>query len=174
MKDINVSVTKDWVNPLPECIWPLPLGKYQTGGFGARRQYNVHSGVDLLCANNQPLASVEDGTVVGIQDFSKKKEKAWLNNTRVIFIEGATGVVVYCNVIEKNDLKIGQQVKAGEVIGKVIKINRYKRKEDICMLHIELYTHGNYRRAIWSYNHKKPQQLLDPTNFLISAISSKR
>lgn len=163
---------QQWVSPLPGCTWSVPLGKYHPAGFGAKRPFNLHSGVDLFCDHNQPLATVEDGIVVGIRDFGKRQQNdaPWLNRTRVVLIEGKTGVVAYCNVKERNNLKIGQQVKAGEIIGNVIRINKKKKRKDTCMLHLELYAKGTRKRVTWSYNFPKPPQLLDPTSFLLGPI----
>lgn len=173
MNKTNTTPDTDsqWKSPLPGCTWSMPLGKYHPAGFGAKRQYNLHAGVDLFCDHNQPLASVEDGIVVGIRDFSKQNnDRPWLNKTRVILIEGKTGVVAYCNVKERNDLRIGQPVKAGEIIGNVIRINKKKKRKDTCMLHLELYSTGTRKRVTWSYNFPKPPQLLDPTPHLLGTI----
>jgi len=69
----NIEAGGIWKSPLPNCTWSLPLGKYLEAGFGAKRKYSLHTGVDLFCEHLQPLASVENGTVVAIEDFSKKK-----------------------------------------------------------------------------------------------------
>jgi len=171
--DNNTSTKTRWTNPLPEYTWSLPLGKYSTGGFGSKRKHGIHAGIDLFCDHNQPLSAVEEGIVVAIRNFSKhKKNKTpWLNRTRVILIEGETGVVAYCNVVERPGLEPGDLVDAGEIIGKVIRINKRKRKQDRCMLHIELYTQETTRRAAWSYNFPKPTQLLDPTDYLVNIIT---
>lgn len=164
-----------WKNPLPDCTWSLPCGKYHPAGFGARRMYNLHTGIDLFCEHMQPLASVEAGKVISIRDFSKNKnKKPWLNRTRVILIEGQTGVVAYCNVRERPGLKPGDEVGAGEIIGNVIRINKKRRKNDVCMLHIELYSPGTKKRVIWSYNFPKPPQLLDPSKYLLSIITDSQ
>ncbi len=164
-----------WRNPLPDCAWSLPCGKYYPAAFGARRKYNLHTGIDLFCENMQPLASVEAGKIVSIGDFSNQKDKSpWLNRTRVILIEGQTGVVAYCNVIEKPGLRVGRAVTAGEIIGNVIRINKKRRKNDICMLHLELYKPGTRKRVIWSYNFPKPPQLLDPGKYLLGIITDNQ
>lgn len=174
----NLTNKKDensWVSPLPEHYWSVPLGKYHPSGFGARRKYNLHTGVDLFCDHNQPLASVEDGIIIGIRNFSKKKVP-WLNQTRVILIEGKTGVVAYCNVKEREGLRVGDEVLAGEIIGNVIRINKKKKKnkKDLCMLHLELYSPGTKKRAKWSYNFPKPPQLLNPTQHLLDIITDSQ
>lgn len=165
-----------WVNPLPGCTWSLPCGKYHPAGFGAKRKYSLHTGVDLNCKHNQPLASVEDGIVVAIRDFTNSKKKKnpapWLNKTRVILIEGETGVVAYCNVKERPGLKVGDLVDAGEVVGNVIRLNKKKRRKDKCMLHLELYAKETRRRVTWSYSYPKPPQLLDPTDRLVDIITN--
>ena len=164
-----------WANPLPGFAWSLPMGKYRPAGFAAKRKFSFHTGVDLTCKHNQPLASVEDGIVIAIRDFTngkkRKKPPPWLNKTRVILIEGETGVVAYCNVKERPKLKIGDLVDAGEIIGNVIRRNKKKRRKNRCMLHLELYTKETKRRVHWSYHYPKPPQLLDPTNYLVDIIS---
>jgi len=168
-----------WQNPLPNHFWSLPLGKHQAGGFGSKQKFSYHTGVDLLCNHMQPLAAVEAGTIVGIQNFSKKntneKKSPWFNNTRVILIEGKSGVVAYCNVIEGADTKVGQKVEAGDVLGNVIKINKGKsNKNDVCMLHLELYEEGTRKRVAWSFMFPKPPQLLDPSIHLVSIITNSK
>ena len=162
-----------WVTPLPGYSWSLPVGKYHPSGFGAKRPGSFHAGVDLFCAHNQTLASVEEGIVIAIQDFSKQqKNRPWFNRTRVVLIEGESGVVAYCNVQERKGLQVGDLVDAGEVIGKVVRLNKKRRRKNKCMLHIELYTQETSRRVVWSYNFPKPPQLLDPTNHLVGIISN--
>ncbi len=166
MEDSN----NGWKSPLPNFDWSIPLGKYHPAGFGARRTYSLHTGVDLYCNHLQPVASVEDGSVVGIRDFSKRSKSPGNNRSRVILIEGASGVCVYGNVRERKRLKVGDRVKAGEIIGKVYQPNKKRRRKNECMLHFELYTKGTRKRVTWSYNFPKPPQLLDPSGKLLDII----
>jgi hypothetical protein len=164
-----------WLSPLPDCTWSLPVGKYHPAGFGARRKYNLHTGIDLFCEHMQPVASVEAGTIISLKDFSKRKNKSpWLNRTRVILIEGKTGVSAYCNVIERKGLKVGDEVRSGEIIGNVVRLNKKKRRKDVCMLHLELYAKGTRKRVTWSYNFPKPPQLLDPSKHLLGIITDSQ
>jgi murein DD-endopeptidase MepM/ murein hydrolase activator NlpD len=170
MREDNNNVV--WKSPLPDCSWSLPCGKYHPAAFGARRKYNIHTGVDLFCEHMQPLASVEDGIVVAIKNFSKNKNKSpWLNKTKAILIEGESGVVAYCNVSERPGLQVGDLVDAGEIIGNVIRINKKKRRKDICMLHLELYEKGTTKRVTWSCNYPKPKHLKDPSPHLIKILT---
>jgi hypothetical protein len=168
-----------WHSPLPGYDWSLPLGKQQPGGFGTKQKFNFHTGVDLFCKHLQPLAAVEAGTIVALQDFSKNKNKQEqnnprYNNTRVILIEGKTGVVAYCNVQEAENIKIGMKIDAGDIIGNVVRVNKNKRENDICMLHLELYEHGTRKRVSWSFVFPKPVHLLDPTEHLVSIITNSK
>lgn len=170
-----INNSKKWNNPLPDCFWSLPLGKYSSGGFGAQRKFSLHTGIDLMCEHMQPLAAVEDGQVVSIENFSKSKNKSnWLNETRVIMIEGSTGVVTYCNVLENPELTVGNQVLAGEIIGNVVRINKNRKTHDICMLHLELYKHNTKKRVTWNPNYPKPPQLLNPHQFLLEIITDNQ
>ena len=172
LKINKVCESNTWRNPLPGITWAIPLGKNHPAGFGSRRKYGFHTGLDLYCKHNQELVSVENGTIVAITDFgkNKKNKSPWLNKTRVILIEGKTGVVAYCNVRELETLKPGQKVKAGEKIGNVISIFKKKSKKNACMLHLELYASGTKRRVFWADTFPKPPQLLDPTPHLLDII----
>lgn len=164
-----------WTTPLPNCDWAIPLGKCSPGGFGARRPYSLHTGVDLFCNHNQIFTSVEEGIVIAIQNFSKQqKKRPWLNRTRVVLIEGESGVVAYCNVKERPGLCVGDLVEPGEVLGNVVRIHKKKRRKDKCMLHIELYKKETKKRVCWSYSFPKPPQLLDPTNYLVGVITDSQ
>jgi murein DD-endopeptidase MepM/ murein hydrolase activator NlpD len=168
MNDAND--TNKWANPLPGYMWSLPLGKYSEGGFGAKRKYNLHTGIDLYCKHEQPVAAVETGTVVNIVNFNSKNRPKWMNKTKAILIESQNNVVAYCNVIENPECKIGTKVQAGEIFGKVISVNKYEKKQDICMLHLEFYDYGTRKRVTWSYDWPKPIILQDPSPYLMSLI----
>ena len=175
LKINNNAETGKWSSPLPGLTWSMPLGKNHPSGFGSRRKYGFHTGIDLYCEHDQPLAAVESGKVISITDFGKRQHTSpWLNKTRVILIEGKSGIVAYCNVREDRGLKPGHRVDSGQVIGKVVNIFKKRNKKNACMLHLELYSPGTKRRVSWSNNYPKPQQLLDPTSKLLDIIVAKQ
>lgn len=162
----------EWSSPLPNSSVRVPLGAGHVNGFGGKRRNGFNTGIDLLCDAYQPVASVEAGTIVAIVNFSKKgKTKPWINTSRALLIEGDSGVVCYGNVKPNSKLKVGSFVSKGQVVGKVIPI--YKNKKNrVCKLKLEWYTHGTRRRSSWNFNKDIPGNLLNPTHMLLPLIVS--
>lgn len=159
-----------WVDPLPNFSWSLPIGKYHSSGFGSRKSNGkFHTGVDIQCEPEQQVVSMEYGVVVDIQPFIKAKESNNVRKTKTIFVEGATGVIVYGNVIYDSNLEIDQEVEAGQPIGKTVNIYRNKsNKHNVCYLHIEWYEPGTRKRVNWNPNYPKPEHLWDPSTKLLN------
>jgi hypothetical protein len=67
-------------------------------------------------------------------------------------------------------VQVGRTVKQGDIIGivDVPVLKKYKGRPMV-MLHVELQTHGMKNTCWWPLNSEKPEQLLDPTSFLIEA-----
>ena len=157
-----------WSNPLPDTAsFSIPIGKTQQGAFGSRKQHQYCSGVEIQCETNQRVCAVEDGKVVRIFDYSKQ-QNSWVNKTRVIMVEGLSGVVCYCNLQEDKTLVEGQEIKKGTCIGYTVPI--YKDKSST-KIRIELYVKNIRKRLNWYFTKPKPKQLLDPTQYLLSTIA---
>jgi murein DD-endopeptidase MepM/ murein hydrolase activator NlpD len=129
-------------------LWPLrgaepvvPLN--EPGKFGAVRKHDVHTGVDLYCAQGQPVQAVEDGIVVAILDFTgAKADSHWWRDTRAVMVEGPEHVVLYGEIQEAPGLAAGASVRAGDVLGEVLRVLRQDRGLPTTMLHLELYAPG--------------------------------
>ncbi|ALG69397.1 peptidoglycan DD-metalloendopeptidase family protein [Beggiatoa leptomitoformis] len=100
--------------------FPLPLlkpvdGKFSSP-FGLRRFFNgqarkPHSGLDISAGAGVEIRSPADGVIVEIGDF--------FFNGNSVFIDHGYGIVtMYCHMSEI-DVAVGQQVYAGQSIGKV-------------------------------------------------------
>src|SRR5574338_539761 len=111
--------------------WPLldktpdivPVG--HVGDFAFRRSFYHHPGIDIYAANGHPVQAIEDGTVVHIEHFTGAEANPpspWWNDTCSIMIEGSSGVIGNCEILVDPWLDIGEQVKAGDVIGHVIPV----------------------------------------------------
>jgi len=105
----------------PEKLWTgafeIPLVGVKTGGnFGKRRVLNgksnsPHSGVDLPSPTGTPVHAAQSGRVV------LAEELYFAGNT--VVIDHGLGVYTLYGHFSEIDAKVGDEVKAGDVIGKV-------------------------------------------------------
>lgn len=153
-------------------MWPLPgvdkLTSYQ-GMFGAVRKYDIHTGIDCYCEPNQMVIAVEDGEVVAIEDFTGENANPpspWWHNTKAVFVEGKSGVVVYGEINPLSTIKIGKQLRKGQNIGHVTTVLKKDKGLPMTMLHLELYRPGTRESVIWNLGEMQPDVLLDPTFLL--------
>jgi len=152
--------------------WPL-MGEYKytshQGMFAAVRKYDIHTGVDCYCDPDQLVVSMEDGVVVKIEEFTGENAvppSPWWNNTKAVFVEGKTGVFVYGEIKPLDSLKVGEKIKAGKILGRVVTVLKKDKGLPMTMLHIELYKTGTRETVIWNLEEAQPESLLDPTLFL--------
>ena len=161
-----------WNFPLNNCNG-IPLN-HHPGAFGFHRKKNYHTGVDLYTNDGEPVYAVEDGTVVKIDVFTGPKlGHDWWEETYGVMVEGPSGVVNY-GEITPNDIKVGQKITRGFMVGKVKRVlfkDRFRpdiEGHSCSMLHLELYKHGSRDFADWEDPQKIPE-LLDPTQYLLNA-----
>lgn len=136
------------------------------GVFGAVRKHDIHTGIDLYCQEYSEVFAIEDGVVVNIFDFTGEKAGSpWWENTQAVLIEGKSGVILYGEV--STNLNIGDIIKEGQMIGKVLRVLKKDKGLPTTMLHLELYKPG-YRGSgeIWNLNEDKPEVLLNPNILL--------
>lgn len=134
----------------------------EEGKFGAVRKYDIHTGIDLICDVGTEIYAIEDGMVVNIEVFTgPNAESPWWNETMAVLVEGESGVICYGEI--EALVEIGQQVKTGELIGKVKRVLKKDKGKPTSMLHLELYKAGTKNTVWWHINERQPDCLLDPS-----------
>jgi murein DD-endopeptidase MepM/ murein hydrolase activator NlpD len=139
------------------------------GSFGYVRKNHIHEGVDLYANDGDNVYAIEDGTVTAIIPFTGEiADSPWWNNTYSILINHKTCALNYGELIPSKDLKVGDTVNAGDIIGQIRTVLKKDKGRPMSMLHIEMYKLGTQEPIKeWSLNTEKPEQLIDPTDLLI-------
>lgn len=161
----------DWRFPLSE-FSGLPIGDHP-GAFGARRKHDMHTGVDLYTVEGAKVFAVERGVIKHIGRFTGASVgTSWWNETDAIVIEGASGCVVYGEIIVAEGIAVGDSVNIGDCLGVVTAVLvPSKIRNDIAgysnvMLHLELLREFKGEFVDWGLGEVKPFILLDPTPML--------
>ena len=168
------SMSFRWMDKLSEPTTAMPLLPHPAAHAFVRK-FQCHEGVDFYCPPMTSVQAVEDGGVVGIENFTGKKAGSpWWHDTYAVLVEGKTGVVVY-GEIDCPDLQIGDMVKARQEIGRVIPVLKKDKGRPITMLHLELHVPGTRLTEAWEVRNgivlPKPTTLLDPTPYLLEAVA---
>lgn len=137
------------------------------GSFGSIRKYDVHTGIDLYCKDEASVYAIENGVVINICDFTGiKANSPWWEDTKAILIKGKSGVILYGELSPL--VGISDEVKEGNLIGKVKRVLKKDKNKPMSMLHLELYDSDYFGNGeIWNINEEKPSKLKDPTNLLL-------
>lgn len=179
----HLGASQPWAIPLPLTLVPtpdddgtaascgttwLPLAPHP-GAFGVRRAHHTHEGVDLYAPEGTAVSPVEPGVVVVIEPFTGASAGCpWWRDTWAVFVEGASGVVVYGEIIPNPELAIGQRVALGQILGRLTPVLRADKGRPMTMLHLELHTRG--ARAAPAWEDERPGTLQDPTAYLLGAV----
>lgn len=158
-------------------VWPLVSSSRnfpdEPGRFGAIRQHDIHTGVDLYADIGTKVVAVERGVVVSIEQFTGPSAGSpWWLDTQAVLIEGPSGVVCYGEIAPAPDVCVGMLVSPRAFLGRVVPVLRKDKGRPRAMLHLELYRHGTRASLVWELNTPQPEELLDPTLALEEAIKT--
>lgn len=155
----------------------LPINAHP-GAFGCKRRYDYHTGIDLYGTPGDWVYAINDGIVVNVDVFTGDKDSEWWLPTDAITVETPTENWVYGEL--KPRVKVGDRVKAGQVIGELVPVLKPEKlrldipKHSCTMLHLEKYDR-TYEPAkgwaVWNSHDYRPSYLLDPTQDLINILT---
>jgi hypothetical protein len=153
----------------------IPI-KNHVGAFGVQRKKHVHNGVDLYCPPGRQVYAVEDGEVVDMRQWTGEDVGSpWWEDTYATLVEGKSGVVAYGEIgygeacLWNFYYNIGSKIKRGDLIGWVRTVLNKDKGRPMTMLHLQMYKHGKTSAGGWDTNNPKPEDLIDPTLFLLDA-----
>jgi murein DD-endopeptidase MepM/ murein hydrolase activator NlpD len=115
-KRTEAALTRYTADLTPSFRFLSPIEGRRSSSFGLRRFFNEqprnpHAGMDIAASTGTPIKAPDEGTVVDTGDF--------FFNGNTVFIDHGRGVVtMYCH-LSRIDVKTGDHVGAGDIIGLV-------------------------------------------------------
>lgn len=160
-------------------MWPLS-GETRSfpapgtpGAFGTVRKHDIHTGVDLYCPDGTSVFAIESGVVVALLPFTgEKADSPWWRDTDAVLIQSDRHVLCYGEINPSLDLKVGDTVAEGDLIGWVARVLKNDKGRPTTMLHLERYTKGTLEPVWWRLNEPQPENLRDPTRLLLKQLMS--
>ena len=162
------------MNIMTKTFWPIPSVKKNIPkskskrGFGRNKEAGrFHCGSDILAKYGSRIVATEAGIVKNIFLFTYPGLDKYnrYENTYAVAIQHNDGnYALYCEV-QKPRLKVGQKIKAGQVIAKVGRI--FAHKQQHTMLHFEYHSKLPKSTTKW-YGGSRPKGLLSSTKYLQS------
>lgn len=158
--------------------------KFQTNSanlFGAVRKYDVHTGIDIFMHEDAPVYLPFDGEVVKIGNFTGTNAEPfpspWWNDTQYVIIKHMIPAfywygdlilkyVLYGEIEVSREIKIGDKLPEGTIIGNILEVLRNDKGSPTSMLHVEMYNEIPEYPVVLDHSESIPTCLEDPYDFL--------
>jgi len=110
------KAAKTWTQNEADVNFLTPIEGVMTGSYGRRRVFNgqpkrPHSGMDIAADKGVPVASPAAGNVIESGDF--------FFSGNLVYIHHGQGLITLFAHLSSIDVKVGDQVTKGQIIGKV-------------------------------------------------------
>ena len=133
---LKKQLKKTYTATPPHFNFIKPTNGRDSGRFGARRIFNKqkrnpHSGMDIAAPQGRSVKAAEAGKVIFAGDL--------FFTGNVVYLDHGNGLLSLYAHLSKINVKKGQKVKRGQVIGKVGKTGRVTGPH----LHWSVYLNGN-------------------------------
>lgn len=113
----TIETYKHWeYKPLTSAMLKLPVKGRKSSPFGIQRFMNKipqhpHSGIDIAARKGTAVKASKEGTVINVGHY--------FYSGKIVFIDHGQGFITsYCH-LDSVIVKVGQQVKEGQVIGSI-------------------------------------------------------
>ncbi len=133
---LKKRLIKTYSNVEPNLSFIKPVSGRDSGRFGARRVFNKqkrnpHSGMDIASPAGRNIRAASDAKVLYVGDL--------FFTGKVVYLDHGEGLISLYAHMSKIDVKKGQKIKKGQIIGKVGKTGRVTGPH----LHWSVYLNGN-------------------------------
>jgi murein DD-endopeptidase MepM/ murein hydrolase activator NlpD len=115
-KETTEAVKRNFAANMPETDFLLPANGPLSSRFGLRRIFNglprnPHAGLDVAVGTGAPIKAPADGLVANTGDY--------FFNGNTVFIDHGQGLISAYMHMSRIDVRYGQPVKKGEILGAV-------------------------------------------------------
>lgn len=115
-KEVTDAIKRRFSTPAPDTGFTQPAAGPLSSRFGLRRIFNgqlrnPHAGLDVAAGTGTPVKAPADGVVANTGDY--------FFNGNTVFIDHGQGLITAYMHLSRVDVRAGQAVKRGEVLGAI-------------------------------------------------------
>jgi murein DD-endopeptidase MepM/ murein hydrolase activator NlpD len=115
-KEITEAIKRRFSPPAPDTTFVLPASGPLSSRFGLRRIFNgqprnPHAGLDVAVGTGSPVKAPADGVVANTGEY--------FFNGNTVFVDHGQGLITAYMHLSRVDVRAGQAVKKGEILGAV-------------------------------------------------------
>ncbi len=113
---VTAEIKKKFSLPMPDTTFRLPAQGPLSSRFGLKRFFNgqarnPHAGLDVAVGTGAPIVAPAEGFIVNTGEY--------FFNGNTVFIDHGQGLITAYMHLSRIDVRVGQAVKKGDIIGAV-------------------------------------------------------